>query len=189
MNPSLAPLPSVSCPPVKDGLISTLNKMGYMMVRPEAFNQAFIDFAATAPAPVLDIGSAYGLSTVLALEQGATVVANDLDARHLEILLSKVRPQDQGRLQLMPGRMPEDLTFPNNSFSAVLASRVLNFIHPVELPQTFRLIYQWLQKGGKFFFLGGSPYAGTYTSFLLQYQHNKQIGVFWPGYITMKSRY
>ena len=149
-------------PPVKDNLISTLNKMGYMLAKPETLNQAFIDFAGIAEAPVLDIGCAYGVATIPTLEKGATVIANDLDEQHLTLLVSQVPVSSLHRLRLKPGRMPEDLDFPEESLSAILASRVLNFIHPTKLEECFHLIFRWLKKGGQFFYLGGSPWSGTY---------------------------
>ena len=188
-TPSASVSRPLTCPPVQNGLISTLNHMGYMIARPEALNQAFIDFAATTTAPVLEIGSAYGLASRLALQRGATVVANDLDARHLDILAAQVSPQDRPRLQLCPGRMPEDLDFAANSFQGILASRVLNFIAPAQLPQTFALISHWLQPGGRFFFLGGTPYLGTYAPYLAQYHRHRAQGHPWPGFIEDMTRY
>jgi SAM-dependent methyltransferase len=170
-------------PPVKDNLITTLNRMGYMLAKPDTFNQAFIDFATIVEAPVLEIGCAYGVATIPALEKGASVIANDLDERHLTLLKSYAPPSSLERLQLKPGRMPEDLDFPQESLGAVLASRVLNFVHPTKLEQSFHLIFKWLKKGGKFFYLGGSPWSGTYARFLPQYDHNKRKGIPWPGFI------
>src|SRR5690606_16142727 len=77
-------------PEIKENFIVTLNQMGYMFIKPEKFMQSFIDFSAEISDPVLDIGAAYGIATLAALEKGACVVANDLDKRHLDILKSKV---------------------------------------------------------------------------------------------------
>jgi SAM-dependent methyltransferase len=170
-------------PPVKDNLISTLNKMGYMLAKPETLNQAFIDFSGIAEAPVLDIGCAYGVGTIPALKKGAVVIVNDLDERHLTLLVSQVPVSSWERLQLKPGRMPDDLDFPEGSLGAVLASRVLNFIHPTKLEECFHLIFKWLKKGGQFFYLGGSPWSGTYKSFISQYEQNRKNHKPWPGFI------
>jgi SAM-dependent methyltransferase len=170
-------------PPVKDNLISTLNKMGYILAKPETLNQAFIDFAGIAEAPVLDIGSAYEVATIPALKKGAVVIANDLDKCHLQLLKSQAPVSSLERLRLQPGRMPDDLDFPEGSLGAVLASRVLNFIHPTKLEECFHLIFRWLKKGGQFFYLGGSPWSGTYYRFIPQYEKNKQDNKLWPGFI------
>ncbi len=175
--------PLLKCPPVKDNLISTLNKMGYMMSKPDALNQAFIDFTLIAEAPVLDIGCAYGVATIPALQNGATVIANDPDERHLQLLKSQVPASSLKRLQLKPGRMPDDLDFAEESLGAVLASRVLNFIHPTKLEECFHLIFKWVKRGGQFFYLGGSPWFGTYKSFIPQYEQNRKDHKLWPGFI------
>jgi Methyltransferase domain len=176
-------------PPVKDNLISTLNKMGYMMSKPDALNQAFIDFALIAEAPVLEIGSAYGVATIPALKKGAVVIANDLDERHLQLLKSQAPVSSLERLQLKPGRMPDDLDFAEESLGAVFASRVLNFIHPTKLEECFHLIFKWVKRGGQFFYLGGSPWFGTYKSFIPQYEQNRKDHKPWPGFINSIKDY
>ena len=108
-------------PPVKDNLITTLNRMGYMLAKPDTFNQAFIDFATIVEAPVLEIGCAYGVATIPALQNGATVIANDPDERHLQLLKSQVPASSLKRLQLKPGRIPDDLDFAEESLGAVVS--------------------------------------------------------------------
>ncbi|OJW52562.1 MAG: hypothetical protein BGO67_06400 [Alphaproteobacteria bacterium 41-28] len=169
-------------PEAKDALIVTLNHMGYMLSKPEKYNQAFIDFSAHAPGPVLDIGAAYGVATIPALERGAYVIANDLDERHLHILKSKVSPSCLDRLELKPGRMPNEIDFEENSLGAVLASRILGFMMPEEFELSLKKIFKWLKPGGKFFFLSGSLY-GTFQKFLPIYQKRKAEGHAWPGFI------
>jgi len=85
--------------------------------------------------------------------------------------------------------MPDDLNFPEESLSAVLASRVLNFIHPTKLEESFHLIFKWLKKGGQFFYLGGSPWSGTYYRFIPQYEKNRQEKKTWPGFIDSIKDY
>ncbi|MBP9692791.1 MAG: class I SAM-dependent methyltransferase [Alphaproteobacteria bacterium] len=170
-------------PEPKDALIVTLNSMGYMLSQPERYIQAFVDFSAYAPGPVLDIGAAYGVATIPALEKGAYVIANDLDVRHLQILKSKVPSSLLDHLQLKPGRMPTEVDFEENSLGAVLASRILGFIPPKETEISLKKIFKWLKPGGKFFFLGGSPYMGTFRKFLPTYQKRKVDGHPWPGFL------
>lgn len=168
-------------PETKDALIVTLNRMGYMLSQPEKYNQAFIEFCEHAAGPVLDIGAAYGIATIPALEKGAYVIANDLDERHLHILRSKVPPLLKDHLEIKRGRMPNELDFRENSLAAILASRVLNFVLPEELELSFKEIFKWLKPGGKFFFLGGTPYMGNFRRFLPVYLKRKKEGQKWPG--------
>lgn len=176
-------------PEIKENLITTLNQRGYMLVKPEKFMQAFIDFSGEISSPVLDVGAAYGVATIPALEKGAYVVANDMDERHLTILKSKIPQSLWSRLKLKPGKMPSDLDFPENYFGAILTSRIFSFMDPSLLQQSFSLIYKWLKPGGKFFYLGGTPYMGTFRSFLPQYEKNKQEKHEWPGHIENLPAY
>ncbi len=176
-------------PEIKGDLIVTLNQMGYMFPRPEKFIQHFIDFSAKQPDPVLDIGAAYGVATIPALEKGAHVVATDMDERHLAILKSKVPPPLLSHLELKIGKMPSDLDFPENHFGAILASRILHFVDPNLIKECLFLIHKWLKPAGKFFYIGGTPYLGTYRNFLPQYEKNKQQGREWPGWIENMKDY
>jgi len=176
-------LKTLNRPEVKDALVVTLNQMGYMLSQPEKYIQAFIDFSADAPGPVLDIGAAYGVATLPALEKGAYVIANDLDERHLQILKHRVPSSYRNRLEIKHGRMPNEIDFEENSLGAVLTSRVLSFVLPDELEVSFTKIFQWLRPGGKLFYLGGSPYIGTFQKFLPTYLKRKADGYEWPGFI------
>jgi SAM-dependent methyltransferase len=164
-----------------EGLIVTLNQMGYMLINPEEYNQAFIDFASAVKEPCLEIGAAYGVATLPALARGAYMTANDLSEEHLDILKSKVQACDLQRLILKSGRLPESLNFENESFTGILCSRVLHFIQPTLLQESVNQIFKWLKKGGKFFVLVSSPYIGIYKDYLPIYQKKKREGERWPG--------
>lgn len=97
-------------------------------------------------------GCAYDNATLSALAGAATVIANDLDPRHLEILKAGALPRDRHRLHLRSGPL-EDLVFKGNSLGAVLASRLLNFLSPAEIVDVLHRLYQWLEKDGKVFLL------------------------------------
>lgn len=176
-------------PEERDALIATLNHRGYMLSQPEKYIQAFIDFSAHAPGPVLDIGAAYGVATIPALEKGAYVIANDLDERHLQILQRKVPLSLLDHLELKPGKMPSEIDFEENSLGAILTSRVLSFLLPEELDLSFEKIFKWLIPGGKLFYLGGSPYMGTFQKFLPTYEKHKAEGHSWPGFIENVQSY
>ena len=90
------PTPEVS------GFVRTLNNMGYMTSALDPYSLAFTTFAPAAPGPALDIGAAYGIATLAALAGGARVIANDIDARHLDILSSRAPQEFRSRLVLAP---------------------------------------------------------------------------------------
>jgi hypothetical protein len=51
------------------GFVPMLNGLGFMSTRMDIFMEAFIAFAKTSLAPVADIGAAYGVATIPALER------------------------------------------------------------------------------------------------------------------------
>ena len=170
-------------PEEKDGLVVTLNKMGYMNTQPEPYNQAFINYAASCSGTCLEIGAAYGLSPLSALKKGAKMIANDLSADHLDILWKNTPESLKTRLTLMPGAFPAAITLPDNSIDAVLSSRMLNFIEPDSLPAAIKTIFNWLKPEGKFFLLLGAPYMGNFYRFIPNYLQNKAQNKKWPGLI------
>ena len=170
-------------------LIPTLNKQGYMLRELNEYSRAFVDFAPIAPGPVLDIGAAYGVATLPALEKGAHVIANDLDIRHLKILEENVSESYRKNLELKLGKIPGEVDFPENSLGAVLASGVLHFLPGDELIIAVKQIHKWLKPGGKFFFVATTPYAKLYQEFLPLYLKRKEAGYRWPGLIKDTSYY
>jgi SAM-dependent methyltransferase len=176
-------------PKCERNLIVTLNQMGYMLSQPEEFNQAFIDFASQADGPLLDIGAAYGIATLAALEKGAYVIANDIDERHLVILKSKAPPQHLNRLEFKLGHVPDTIDFSSNSLAGVLASRVLNFLFPEQLEEAIRKIFKWLKPSGRFFILGATPAMQTFSEFYPIYKKRKREGQPWPSFIQDLHRW
>ena len=174
-------------PGVEEDFIVTLNKMGYMLAKPDEYNQAFIDYVSAQSSPVLDIGCAYGLASIPALKNGAQVFANDLDQRHLNILENITPDTLKPHLTTLQGRMPEDLDFEPNFFGAILSSRVFHFISPNQLIPSLKKIFSWLKPKGKLFWTMGSPFTGNFKGFLPQYEQNKKEGKKWPGFIQDTS--
>ena len=75
------------------GMVATLNGTGFMFEVRDRFADAFIADAGRlgqAGLPSLEVGCAYGVATLPALEAGALITASDLDPRHLAILRDKV---------------------------------------------------------------------------------------------------
>src|SRR5437762_10539501 len=96
-------------PPAEpNGFIPTLNKMGYMTSTLDPISADFARRAPSLPAPALEIGTAYGVLTMAALDAGARVIANDADPTHLEILRERVPESQRARLTLMPGYFPQE---------------------------------------------------------------------------------
>jgi len=169
--------------PGKDGLIRTLNGMGTMTPAPDKFSREFIQFAPKAPGRSLDIGAAYGVAAIPALEAGASLIANDIDERHLRILFDRVPRQHHPRLELTPGEFPDKLDFPANSLGAILICRVLQFFDGPRIERAAAKAMTWLAPGGKVFVVGESPYIGTAKAFFPTYEARRKAGDPWPGIV------
>lgn len=166
------------------GFVPTLNGLGFMSMRVDACMEAFIAFAKTSSAPVADIGAAYGVATIPALQAGAIVIAVDVDERHLAILRQRAPNGCLKRLRTIPASFPEGLHFDHDSIGAFLVSNVLNFLSPDGLQLAARGLFDWTIPDGKIFITAGSPYFGGCRSFVPVYEARKRAGWLWPGHLT-----
>ncbi len=176
-NPNLMPKPE------PNGFVRTLNNMGYMTSGLDPYSQAFVDFAPGAPGACLDVGAAYGVASLTALSNGAKVIANDIDERHLEILRSRALERLRERLTLMPGSFPDGITFAPESLGAVLVCRVMHFFDGPTIERAAAKIMSWLAPGGKVFVVGETPFIGTAKGFFPTYQARVEAGDPWPGIV------
>jgi SAM-dependent methyltransferase len=146
----------------------------------------FVDYSALCLAPVVDIGCAYGVVSRAALEKGAQqVIANDIEPKHLQILLQSVSGSSLAeRLVLRPGRFPSDLEFEPNTIGAVFISRVLHFFDGPTIQQCLKAIHKWLIPGkGKLFIVAETPQQRK--SFLPLYKERKEKEKEeWPGCLS-----
>ena len=83
-----------------------MNDTGFMFEVLDDYALDFIRYSGECDGEVLELGCAYGVATITALEAGAKVRACDIDQRHLDILLSRVpgglEPQLKTELQRRP---------------------------------------------------------------------------------------
>ncbi|PIU17860.1 MAG: class I SAM-dependent methyltransferase [Elusimicrobia bacterium CG08_land_8_20_14_0_20_59_10] len=165
------------------GLTNTLNSMGTMTPSPDTFSRAFIEFAPKAPGRSLDIGAAYGVATLPALSSGASVIANDIDERHLKILFNRVPQTNRSRLELVAGEFPDKLDFPAGSLGAVLICRVMHFFDGPRIERAATKVMNWLAPGGKVFVVGETPFIGTARAFFPTYEARLKAGNPWPGVV------
>jgi SAM-dependent methyltransferase len=170
------------CSEIDSGLIPTLNKMGYMTTFLDPYSEKFIQYSANCRQPVLEIGSAYGIATLKALDNGATVVSNDLDPRHLQILKSKCPKEAHGRLTLVAGKFPE-VTLSSNYFDAILTVRVLHFLDGKTLRNFLSRCYDLLTINGKLFVVVDTPYLKDWQNFIKVFEQRVKNNSEWPGLI------
>lgn len=168
--------------PFMKGLIPTLNHRGFMLESLDLYSQQFAEYAGTIDGEVLDIGCAYGIATQAALKNGARVLACDMDEGHVAILMQETADEMHERLRTAVGVLP-DVDFPDNSFGAILCSRVLHFLLSAEIRASLEKMHQWLTPGGRVFLVADSPYSGFWSSAAPEYERRKFNGEEWPGFL------
>jgi len=165
-----------------NGMVATLNGTGFMFEIRDRFADAFIQEAGQLGRegrPVLEVGCAYGVSTIPALEAGARITASDLDPRHLEILRSKAPSHLLGNLELVAGALPH-MDFPANKYSAILCSRVLHFLTGADVEASVKKMAGWLAPGGHLYLVADTPY-GIWRRKIPEFEAGKAQGERWPG--------
>ena len=166
-----------------NGFVKTLNNMGYMTSTLDEFSSKFIDYSPLAPGPVLDIGAAYGIASLAALEKGATVIANDIEKAHLDILMEKAPDKLKVKLTLKPGAFPDQLKIENDTLGAVLVCRVMHFFDGDTIERSAKILFQWIKSGGRAFVVAETPYLKNFQNFIPIYEKRKTAGDSWPGFI------
>lgn len=163
--------------------IPTRNQTGWTSNRLNEVSRLFVDVCRNAPLPVLDLGAAYGIATIPALEAGATVVANDIDSAHLEVLASRVPPEHRPRLILSTGRFPRHLHFLESSFAAIHASNLLHFLTGPQLTQAAASIAHWLAPSGRAFIHASTPWQKPWARFIPVFEQRRADGAEFPGWM------
>ena len=167
-----------------EGVERTLNGTGFMISSLDEISQAFVEHAAQdITKPVLDIGAAFGVATHAALEAGASVVANDIEPRHLEILDERTPDELRSQLTIASAAFPNDLDFPPFSFSGILLSRVMHFFSGDEMDRSILSLFNWLIPGGKVFVVVEASLFLNKPPLREQYELQLEAGARWPGFV------
>ncbi|MFN8771104.1 MAG: class I SAM-dependent methyltransferase [Pseudomonadota bacterium] len=171
----------------------TKNQCGFMHPL-SATSKAFIDFASSREDFVVDIGCAYGIASIGALEAGAKhVVACDINQEHLDILKKRTPSKyiSNKNLTLKLGKFPNEIDFDNKSVGAVLTSYILPYLTIDELELGLDKVFNWLVPGGKFFITSYTRYIKEFDNepFIKEYDRRIQSGLKWPGYFENFNLY
>jgi hypothetical protein len=142
-----------------------------------------VDFSSRAPGVVIDIGAAFGVATLPALAAGATVIAQDIEGRHLRTLWERCPAPLRRRLVILPAPFPSEPTLAPESIGAAHAANLLNYLSGPEIERGAATLYDWIVPGGKVFIVCGTPYAGNLGSFPTVYEERKRSGLPWPGMV------
>ena len=173
-------------PPAEDGRIPVYNGDGYASPEPHPLSQEFVLFASTTQYPVLDIGAAYGLTSINALKKGAKVICNEKEKKQLEYIchIKSITSEEKKRLYLKHGSILE-IDFPKESLGAIHMSRVMHFFKPNEVELFFQKAYNWLVPNGRLYIITMSQYHyGNPEGFFDYYNNEIKKGTEFPGMIN-----
>jgi SAM-dependent methyltransferase len=160
-------------------MVPTLNGTGFMFEVRDGYAEEWIHYAGRCPDPVLEIGCAYGVSTIPALEAGGRVTACDMEQGHLDILADRVPESLKPNLACVAGALP-DVDFPRAHYGAILCSRVLHFLTGEQIDESVAKMAAWLKPGGRLYLVADTPY-GIWRNFIPTFEQGKKDGVRWPG--------
>ncbi|MBM3737382.1 MAG: class I SAM-dependent methyltransferase [Acidobacteria bacterium] len=167
--------------------------MGWVARELSPLSQCFADYCAAGgcgrESPAVDLGAAYGAAALAALDAGAWLIANDLDATHLEELVRRAPESARDRLTVRVGRFPEALEFGPGSLGAVHASNVFHFLTGNQIRLGLTQIARWLRPGGRLFIQAATPYQAPFTAFISEYETRAARGDRWPGWVERISEF
>jgi ubiquinone/menaquinone biosynthesis C-methylase UbiE len=167
-------------------LAPTLNNMGWMIAQhPDAYTEAFINYALTADKPVLEVGAAYGVAAPRILEQGGKVIVNDLDARHLDVLYQQTPPHLQDNLTLLAGSCVDEIEIDAHSLSAILCGRVFHFFDADTISLCLERFARWLEPNGKIFIVADSIFHGMNEKIFADFLQRKAQNHPNPGRVAL----
>lgn len=182
------PFPKSTIPKaLNDGKIETLNKMGLMTPDIDEFSDDFITSAkkwADHNIPIVDIGAAYGVTAIPALQKGGIVIANDICDEHLLHIKAQCSKKTWANLYLNNQKLAENLSFPSQSIGSILIRRVLHFFTPDQINRAFDDIMDWLTPGGTLYIIVMTPHHYSFSSFKPIYEDRWNAGNIWPGEIS-----
>jgi ubiquinone/menaquinone biosynthesis C-methylase UbiE len=165
----------------------TKNKYGSMFPL-SGYTKAFIQYAHKTGGTMLDIGAAYGVTTIPTLKKGAAVIANDISQEQLDILVHNTPRSLRKNLSLLEGRFPE-FDLPPNTLDGILASHILHFLDPGQLQSGLSKMHCWLKPQAKIFVLCFTPYHKFMAKMIPEYEAKIAAGNPWPGYTEHSENY
>lgn len=169
-------------------LIPTLNRMGWMAASiGDPYTRDFIEYAATAAKPVMEIGAAYGVAAASVLNNGGRIIVNDLEPHHLQVLYEQT-PQDlRKKLQILPGSCVDEIDPGEESVSAILCARVFHFFDSATIAVCLARFHRWLAPGGSLFIVADSVFHGMNKEIYPDFLDRKAAGHPTPGRVSLKN--
>ncbi len=167
-------------------LIPTLNNMGWMAANVgDPYTREFIDYAANATLPVMEVGAAYGVAATSVLNNGGRIIVNDLEPHHLHVLYKQTPEPLRENIQLLPGSCIDGFDLETESVSAILCARVFHFFDSATIATCLARFHRWLKPGGKLFIVADSIFHGMNQSIYPEFLARKSAGHPTPGWVSL----
>lgn len=165
---------------------STVNNRGVMVKQFSDVSQAFIRDATNASHTLIDMGCAYGITTLPILEMHKNIVACDLSQQHLDILKQETPTNLLPYLRLQQGNFPYDFSFDANSISGIHCSYVLQFLTAEAVSLALASCFDWLIPNGKLYINVPTPFLNG-LKFIDEFERREANGDPFPGVIDRQS--
>ena len=171
------------------GNLPTLNKFGFLcdevFINPFAkdFVMYAIDPSATASKRlVMEIGAGYGHLSLQVLRSGkSSIIINDLDQGHLDLIKQRLPHQLRERVEWKRGKFPDELEFYPESIDGIFC-RVLQFLSGKEIEIGLEKVIRWLKPGGRLYLTVPTIYTRDVPKKMQEIFHKKSLsGEKWPG--------
>lgn len=166
----------------------TLNHKGSMHPLTQ-YSRDLLQQIKSFPEPVVDIGCAFGNFVIPALQQGNTIVAHDIEQRHLDEIKNSLPDALLKNLTFRSEVFPEELAFAEQSIAAIHIAFVISLFTPQQITLALQKMYCWLKPGGLLCIIGHSPYLNNIKRFIPEYEKRKLAGEPWPGLINDTAHY
>lgn len=166
--------------------IPTLNSNGAAMCFSTELTDAFLEHCRDPQCKrVLEVGCAYGIKASQIVQTGVSLVANDIEPRHLTMMkdifdeLFRNSPHFKN-VDYLSGDIAalsqEELGI--EKYDAILCESVLHFMYPQEVRAALASLYASLILGGKIYITVMTGYTENYRDV---FESNKAEGMEWPG--------
>lgn len=170
--------------------ICTLNSMGYMTLTLDDTQNSFIDWALKNPDECyLDIGCAFGNTTLPLIKEKISVTSCDINIEHLQYIQKQLTYEYLPFLGCLCGAFPQDIFLPENYFNGVIMAMVLHFMEAEYVQRALNSIYRSLKPSGKLFLTTSSPYQGVLKTFIPIYESRKEKGDLFAGFMANVGDY
>ena len=163
-------------------LVPTLNQQGWMIDKiVDEYTEEFIQYSSNKSNYSLEVAAAYGHVSLEVLKKGGKIIANDLDARHLDVLYYKTPEDLRENLKLIPGSCLEELDIASESISSIYCSRVLHFFKHDQILKVLKQCHRMLESRGKIYILADSIFHGFNKDNFDQFLKKKASNLKDPG--------